>query len=92
MVYAKKNVTLIKKCVRHFLIRNVPHFYGLPLDLCGKCIVRRFCQTHCNSAKNAGKASKSGALRGISTVHGYAMIISAAVIISAAAARLLDSF
>ena len=24
--------------MRHFLLRNEPHFYGLPLDLCGKRI------------------------------------------------------
>ena len=31
-----------KKFVRHFLIRNVPHFYGLPLDLCGNRIAALF--------------------------------------------------
>ena len=31
-----------KKCVSCFLIRNVLHFYGLPLDLCGKRIAALF--------------------------------------------------
>ena len=31
-----------KKFVCRFLIRNVPHFYGLPLDLCGKRIAALF--------------------------------------------------
>ena len=26
----------VKQFVYHFLSRNAPHFYGLPLDLCGK--------------------------------------------------------
>ena len=30
------------KFVHLFLIRNVPHFYGLPLDLCRKCIAVLF--------------------------------------------------
>ena len=34
-----KRMQLFVKFVRHFLTRNMPHFYGLPLDLCGKHIV-----------------------------------------------------
>ena len=30
------------KFVRHFLIRHVLHFYGFPLDLCGKRIAALF--------------------------------------------------
>ena len=41
-VYIKKNATLIKNFVHHFLIRNALHFYGLPLDLCGKRIAALF--------------------------------------------------
>ena len=52
----QKEHNINKKFVRRFLIRNVPHFYGLSLDLCRKRIatlfVKRefFCQ-RCNSAK-----------------------------------------
>ena len=41
MVRVKKNATICK-ILRHILTRNVPHFYGLPLDLCGKCGIRYF--------------------------------------------------
>ena len=67
-VYVKKNATLIKN-VCQFLIRNAPHFYGLPLDLCGKRIVALFAKRaaifanaphfHGKSAAILGKALQS---------------------------------
>ena len=41
-VYVKKKETLIKMDCATFLIRNVLHFYGLPLDLCRKRIATLF--------------------------------------------------
>ena len=44
------------KFVCHVLIRNAPHIYGLPLDLCGTRRIRycvAFCQTRRNSVKRA---------------------------------------
>ena len=38
----QKERNINKKIVRCFLIRNVPHCYGLPLDLCGKHIATLF--------------------------------------------------
>ena len=61
-----------KKFVRHFLIRKVSHFYGLPLDLCRKRIAvlfayaPQFGETH---RIFMGKASKCSAHRGISAAH-----------------------
>ena len=62
--YASKRKQLICKiCVHHVLIRNAPHFYGLPLDLCGRRRIQYygafcqtchdFCQTRRNLAKHA---------------------------------------
>ena len=42
LVYVKKNVILLTKFVHRCLIRNAPHFYDLPLDLCGKRIAALF--------------------------------------------------
>ena len=60
MVHVKKNTALIK-IVCHVLIRNALHFYGLPLDLCGKPFlpkVPQFLLMFRNSAKRVfmGKA------------------------------------
>ena len=38
----KKEHNTNKKFVHHFLIRNAPHFYGLPLDFCRKHIAALF--------------------------------------------------
>ena len=38
------------KFVHRFLIRNVPHVYGLPLDLCGKRIAALFAKCTANFA------------------------------------------
>ena len=89
-----------KKFVCRFLIRNMPHFYGLLLDLCGKHIATFFAKRaaifanepqfgetrhiftgkvpqsqslDCGALKDgalSGIASKCGAHRGISAVHG----------------------
>ena len=61
---AKRMHPICVKFVHHILIRNAPHFYGLPLDLYTAsteyniaaffCQTRRdFCRTRRNSAKRA---------------------------------------
>ena len=54
--FDKKNVTLIKNwCAA---IRNAPHFYGLPLDLCGKRIVALFATKHAAIFANVPQLSE----------------------------------
>ena len=43
-VYVKKNTILIKIDCAAFLIQNALHFYGLPLDFCGKRIAVLFAE------------------------------------------------
>ena len=67
-----------KKCVNLF-DKNTPHFYGLPLDLCGKCIAALFAnapqfgEIDCGALQDgvlSGIASKCSTHRGISVAHG----------------------
>ena len=74
-----------------FLIRNVLHFYGFPLDLCRKCI------TNCGEMRRifTGKAPqlyKTPHFQELRCTQRDKRGVRYAALISAAAAHLLDSF
>ena len=77
-----KRLQQFVKFVRRFLIRNAPHFYGLPPDLCWKRQELRRFTRRCTVAR----PSKCGAHGGRKVAH------MAAVFSRAAATRLLHSF
>ena len=82
----------------------MPHFYGLPLDLCGKCIAALFAKRATIFANAPHFHGKSAAIHALyKTVHFQGYRESAATqrdkrgarytaLISASAARLLHSF
>ena len=59
---SKKNLIKIDCAV--FLIRNVPHIYGLPLDLCGKRIAALFAKRTAIFANRPCFHGKSAAIQG----------------------------